>query len=258
MAHLRLLSTDFDGTLIEHPSDGKCSEAFADVLVRHRADGGLWAVNTGRGLPHAIEGVEIFSAPIEPDFLLTNEREIFHRNGAGGWVADWNWNEACRLRHEELFARAGEIFRKVGELASDSPDVTVIEEGGQPVGLVTTSEQVMQEVSDFLDREAGHLPEFHYQRNTVYLRFCHRDYHKGAALGELCRTQGIGRSEVLAAGDHFNDLSMLDGRFAAFSCCPSNAIEPVKTVVRQAGGYVASRPAANGVAEAWKHFAEGL
>jgi hydroxymethylpyrimidine pyrophosphatase-like HAD family hydrolase len=109
-------------------------------------------------------------------------------------------------------------------------------------------------VADFIGREAGHFPEFSFQRNTVYMRFCHRDYHKGAALGGLCRSLSIAREEVFAAGDHFNDLSMLDGKYAAFPCCPSNAIPEVKSVVRGAGGYVASLPAADGIAEAWTHF----
>ena len=73
MSHLRLLSTDFDGTLIEHFSDGRCTPEFAEVLLQHKKQGGVWAVNTGRGLVHAMEGVEKFQAPVQPDFLLTNE-----------------------------------------------------------------------------------------------------------------------------------------------------------------------------------------
>ncbi len=216
--------------------------------------GGLWAVNTGRGFDHALEGIGIFGAPYEPDFLLTTEREIFLRTGEGDWRPDDHWNETCRQRHQELFSRADHIFSKIHELAASSPDVTLIHEEGELVGLLTSSEAVMEEIAGFILREAADLPEFHFQRNTVYLRFCHRDYHKGAALGELCRRLAIGREEVFAGGDHFNDLSMLDGKYAAFPCCPSNAIDEVKSVVRSAGGYVASNVAADGVAEAWKFF----
>jgi HAD superfamily hydrolase (TIGR01484 family) len=254
MSTLRLLSTDFDGTLIVHPSDGRCSPAFADVLNRHREGGGIWAVNTGRGLEHALEGLRVFGAPYEPDYLLTNEREIFFRAGEGIWEPDHEWNGLCRDRHEELFLRAAEVFSTVVEMASGSPDVTLISENGTLVGLVTTSEQVMEEVAGFIDRESGHMPEFSFQRNTVYLRFCHRDYNKGSALGALSRRLSIRREEVLAAGDHFNDLSMLDGTYASFPCCPSNAIPEVRAAVQDAGGYVADLPAADGVAEAWNFF----
>jgi len=254
MSSLRLLSTDFDGTLIAHASNGRCSPAFADILNRHREAGGLWAINPGRGLEHALEGIAIFAAPYEPDYLLTNEREIFVRVGEGTWEPDQDWNARCRDRHEELFSRAGTIFSRIGELAALSPDITLIEENGELVGLLTSSEKVMDDVAGFIGREAAHLPEFGFQRNTVFMRFCHRDYHKGSALGALCRILSIPHAEVLSAGDHFNDLSMLDGTFAAFPCCPSNAIAEVKSTVRSAGGYVATLPAADGVAEAWRFF----
>ncbi len=77
---------------------------------------------------------------------------------------------------------------------------------------------------------------------------------KGASLGELCRLEGIPAAEVLAAGDHYNDLSMLDGTYAAMVACPDNAIPPVKETVRAAGGYVASKPWADGVADAMLHY----
>ncbi len=256
MSTLRLLSTDFDGTLIAHPSDGRCSDGLAEMLMRHREGGGLWALNTGRGYDHAIEGVQTFQGPYEPDFLLTNEREIHLRTGPGRWESDIDWNGLCHERHDELFSRAGSVFEKIHELASSSPDVTLIHEEGILVGLVTSSEQVMEEVAGFLDRETRHLVEFGYQRNTVYLRFCHRDYHKGAALGGLCRRLSISREEVFSAGDHFNDLSMLDGTYAASPCCPSNAIVPVKDAVRAAGGFVADFPAAAGVVQGYNHFTQ--
>ena len=254
MSHLRLLSTDFDGTLIEHPSDGRCSTAFAEVLILNQKAGGLWALNTGRSLDHAREGLALFAAPVLPNFLLTNEREIFLRTRDGAWTPHHEWNMRCQRRHAELFEEASDIIQRVCDLAARRSDITIIHENAIPVGLVTHTEAVMGEVAAFLDRESEGFPTFSYQRNTVYLRFCHLDYHKGSSLEELCRLFGIERAEVLAAGDHFNDIPMLDGRFAAFPCCPSNAIPEVRATVIAAGGHVAARPAADGIADAWHFF----
>ena len=74
------------------------------------------------------------------------------------------------------------------------------------------------------------------------------------ALEELCRLEGLPREDVFAAGDHYNDLSMLDGKYAGMPACPANAIDPVKETVRAAGGYVARARWADGVAEAMRHF----
>ena len=173
---------------------------------------------------------------------------------AGGWQPHEKWNGLCQQRHDELFIRSQDIVRRVSELAEGTPDITIIHENGRPIGLVTSTESVMAEVAGFLDREAAGVPDFSYQRNTVYLRFCHLDYHKGSSLEELCRLLGIGRTAVLAAGDHFNDIPMLDGKFAAYPCCPSNAIPEVRATVLAAGGHVAARPAADGIADAWHFF----
>ena len=69
----------------------------------------------------------------------------------------------------------------------------------------------MEFVVNEIQREAARLPDFCFQRNSIYLRFCHVDYHKGSALGELCRLEQIPADSVFAAGDPFNDISMLDG-----------------------------------------------
>lgn len=251
---MRLISTDFDGTLIGFDSDGKCSPDFAEVLEQHHRNGGMWAINTGRSLDHAMEGVERFQAPVPPDFLLTLEREIYQCTADGVWVSHGDWNENCEKHHAHLFSVAGNIFSLVKRLAREKNGIEVIYEEDVPAGLVTATEEIMDEVALALDEMIGELPKFGYQRNTVYLRFCHRDYHKGAALGELCRLENIPAEEVLAAGDHFNDLSMLDGSYARMTACPENAIDPVKKAVRESGGYVAKARCADGIAEAIRHF----
>lgn len=251
---MRLISTDFDGTLIGFDSDGKCSPAFARALESHHQSGGMWAINTGRSLDHAMEGLEKFGAPVSPDFLLTNEREIFQCTGEGVWVSHGDWNDECVRRHAHLFSIAGDLFAEVRHMAETQGGITIIYEEEVPAGLITTSEERMHEVVRELEVMIKKVPDFSFQRNTIYLRFCHRDYHKGASLGELCRLESIPPEEVMAAGDHFNDLSMLDGSYARMTACPANAIEPVKQAVRDSKGYVAEASWADGIAEAMQYF----
>jgi hydroxymethylpyrimidine pyrophosphatase-like HAD family hydrolase len=112
----------------------------------------------------------------------------------------------------------------------------------------------MEEVCAFLDAERSRVPGFYYMRNTVYARFCHEDYSKGTALGELARLVGIGVHEIFAAGDHYNDLPMLDGRHARWVACPGNAVEAVKEQVQRVGGYVAKGACSVGLLEALRVF----
>ena len=64
----------------------------------------------------------------------------------------------------------------------------------------------------------------------------------------------IPADSVFAAGDHFNDISMLDGSYAKMIACPANAIDPVKELVRCSQGYIAERCWADGIAEAVEFY----
>ena len=77
---------------------------------------------------------------------------------------------------------------------------------------------------------------------------------KGATLAELARLLDVARENIFAAGDHHNDVSMLDGRFAAMPSCPANAIAEVQLAVSNAGGYIAQKAHGAGVHEALVHF----
>jgi hydroxymethylpyrimidine pyrophosphatase-like HAD family hydrolase len=68
----------------------------------------------------------------------------------------------------------------------------------------------------------------------------------------------IPREQIFTAGDHHNDISMLDGQFAKYPACPANAIPEAKEAVRRAGGYVASKAYGAGVHEALLHFGESF
>src|SRR5437764_15066218 len=94
-------------------------------------------------------------------------------------------------------------------------------------GLAAENEDEIEHIAKFIEEaRAGH-PKFDYQRNGIYLRFCHTDYHKGAALAELARLIGVSSDNIFAAGDHHNDISMLNGKVATKPSCPAKEITEV-------------------------------
>jgi hydroxymethylpyrimidine pyrophosphatase-like HAD family hydrolase len=122
------------------------------------------------------------------------------------------------------------------------------------VGLATETDEQMDRVCEFLDRERTRVPGFQFMRNTIYVRFCHEAYSKGTALGELARLTAIPVDQIFAAGDHYNDIPMLDGRHARWVACPANAVEAVKLTVERANGYVARGDCGQGVLDALRYF----
>ncbi|MFM7606874.1 MAG: HAD family hydrolase, partial [Prosthecobacter sp.] len=85
----------------------------------------------------------------------------------------------------------------------------------------------------------------------------HASYSKGTALSELARLLGLTSAQCFAAGDNYNDLSMLDRRHARMFACPGNALDPIKQRVRDRGGFVATQPASEGMMEALTHYFGG-
>jgi hydroxymethylpyrimidine pyrophosphatase-like HAD family hydrolase len=138
-------------------------------------------------------------------------------------------------RHAELFRRTDDLFAKIRAHTAEHPGMNLVEENDEPAGVITSDEKAMAEFVAFLESELA-------------------PHHKGSALAELTRLIGLTRADVFAAGDHFNDIPMLDGLHAAHACCPSNAIPEVREIVLRSNGHIATKRAADGVAEAWHFF----
>jgi len=255
---IRLLSTDFDGTVVNHDTQPPVDPEFFRMVAELRAQGAVWAVNTGRVLWHIEEGLRELKFPFEPDYVLTSEREVFHRAPDGRWQDYGDWNKRCAEAHDILFAKASTLLADIEKFLANHPAAHPIYEGERLIGLATETDDDMEGVVEFLTRECVRVPGFQFMRNTIYVRFCHEAYSKGTALGELARLTGISRDEIFAAGDHYNDLPMLDGRHAAMPACPGNAVEAVKRTVREAGGFVAEGACSVGLVEALRHFGAGV
>ncbi len=253
---IRLLSTDFDGTLVAHDTDPVLDPDCMKLIGELQNAGALWAINTGRSVQLLETGLIDFEFPVHPDFILTSERDIFRpaSNGGEKWEPFGDWNSRVARDHAELFASASSVLAEVLDFVSHKTRARVLYDRSAVEGLIASDEGEMDRIVRFIDEARAAHDKFYYQRNTVYLRFCHADYHKGAALAELARLIEIPREETFAAGDHYNDISMLDGRYAKFPACPANAIPEVKEAVRDAGGYVAEKNCGAGVDEALRFF----
>jgi HAD superfamily hydrolase (TIGR01484 family) len=251
---IKLLSLDFDGTLVNHDRQPAVSPRLFELLSELREKGVAWAVNTGRAMHHIVEGLEEYGFPIQPDFVVTSERDIFRpKPGGGGWEDFGDWNERGIRAHNELYEAAKPLIDEIHFYIKNNTKALPINELSG-IGIVASDEKEMEQIARFIDTLRPRLPAFQYQRNTRYMRFCHSDYSKGTALGELSRLLGVSREGIFAAGDHYNDISMLDGQFARWAACPANSAEAVKETVRNAKGYVANASFSDGVVEALRFF----
>ena len=252
---IKLLSIDFDGTLVSRVSEPVLDPRCMEMIRELQNVGALWAINTGRSVDLLESGLVDFAFPIRPDFILTTERDVFRPGQNGGkWEPFGDWNERCARDHAELFSSADSVLAEVVDFVTQQTKARLIYNSEGLEGLVAQNDEEMARITEFIKQARGGHPKLDYQRNTVWLRFCHTDYHKGAALAELARLLEISRENIFAAGDHHNDISMLDGKVAGMPSCPANAIPEVQDAVRNAGGYIAQKDHGAGVHEALIYF----
>src|SRR5260370_13592197 len=239
---IQLVSIDLDGTLVSRVGEPVLNTQCMKLIRELQNAGTMWAINTGRSVGLLESGLADFSFPIRPDFILTTERDVF-RPGQNGdkWEPFGDWNERCAHDHAELFSSAQSVLAEVIDFVMKKTKARLIYHSEGLEGLVAENDEEMERITEFIEQARAAHPNLDYQLNTVYLRFCHADYHKGAALAELARLLKVPRENIFASGDHHNDISMLDGKVAAMPSCPANAIQEVQDAVRNAGGYISHK-----------------
>lgn len=245
---LKLISTDFDGTLFaefEMPPIPKSIEA---MIADLQSQGVKWVINTGRDMSSLMESLARARVSIQPDYLVLVEREIYEHNGIR-YVGLTDWNSACTRDHAELFTRVRPDVPMLNDWVKARFRATVYEDAYSPFCLIAGNNGDADAIHAYLDEYCREIPNLVVVRNDVYARFSHAGYNKGTALQELCRRLGLRAENVFAAGDHLNDLPMLTRDCARWLVAPANAVEPVKSALQREDGYVSERFQGEGVAD---------
>ncbi|MGI8965895.1 MAG: HAD family hydrolase, partial [Limisphaerales bacterium] len=131
---------------------------------------------------------------------------------------------------------------------------TLYEDIYSPFCLIAEKNSDADTIHEFLNQYCKTIPHLSVVRNDVYARFSHAAYNKGTALQELARRLGIHAENILAAGDHWNDLPMMLQQHAKYLVAPANAVEPVKLAVRNQNGFVSELKCGHGIADGLEFF----
>ena len=227
-----------------------------DIIEQMRDAGWVWGINTGRSQMQTTTGFMESKFPFLPDFLIAREREIYTPGQFGRWVSVKEWNTRSEKDHKKMFRKSKRALKEIRAHVESETQAEWISEEGDPAGVVATSVEEMAEIISMVDPYVADSKILGYLRNTIYMRFSHRDYHKGTSLAEVARRCGVEKEQVFAIGDGHNDLDMLDRTIADMIACPANADDEVKQHITANGGYVSKQSASNGVVEALAHFFE--
>ncbi|MBA2432340.1 MAG: hypothetical protein H0V56_09510, partial [Chthoniobacterales bacterium] len=136
-ADIRLLSTDFDGTLVEHARDPVFDRRCMALIAQLQKSGVVWAINTGRSVDLLESGLTDFEFPVRPDYILTSERDVFRPCTNGGkWEAYGDWNDRVAREHAELFTSAASVLDDVLNFVNQKTRARVIHDHRGVEGLI--------------------------------------------------------------------------------------------------------------------------
>ena len=274
---IRLIGIDVDGTLLD--SQGAIPQANRDAIHEAVAAGIQVALVTGRSYPfarpvadplppgitlivssgaveRAMDGSTLARRLLDRDVarvVLGGTRPyrdaaavIFDRDVAGQFVYEsMDWEHPGRKnywsRNQSLLARTSPL-----EDALTEDPIQVMFNGGA---------DAMRALSDQLRGQAGGAFA------VTLTEYVHRDFSlvditapaatKGQALTWRAAQLGISRDQIMAVGDNFNDLDMLEA--VGYPIVMGNAVEPLK----HRGWHVTGHQDEAGLAQAIRRFAFG-
>jgi HAD superfamily hydrolase (TIGR01484 family) len=242
----KIISTDFDGTLHTEREDPPIPTQLQTLLGSLQSQGVTWVINTGRDLSSLMETLGHAKPSTWPDYVVAVEREIYRREN-GAYLELEDWNRSCTLAHEKVFVELRRDAPRLAQWVDARFEAAVYEDPYSPFCLIARNAADAEAIHEYLNEYCAKIPNLAVVRNDIYARFCHTSFNKGSALAEIGRQIGVGPDQIVAAGDHLNDLPMLSKDYARWLIAPSNSVEMVKKAVRSREGYVSDLPHGHGL-----------
>ncbi len=250
-----ILSFDFDGTLHNPGEDPPVPLEFFDLIQTLRVQQSvIWGINTGRSLSQMIEGFTESRFPFLPDWVVARECEIYTPGVSGRWLPHTSWNSRCETEIHGLFKRANKLLAHLRREVESHTGAKWQELNGEIAGIISQSDEEMDWIVNHIQPLVADEPHLFWQRNSIYLRFGHRDFHKGSSLSEVAGQYGLTAAHCFAIGDGQNDFEMLDPAHAARIACPANAVPSIKEKIAASGGLITRAAHGYGAIEALHHY----
>ena len=205
-------------------------------------------------MPQVMEGFIESQFPFLPDWVIAREREIYFPNEFGRFLPHKEWNKRCEKNIHKLFRKSKKALKAIRKEVEEHTGAQYIEVDGDPAGLISRTEEEMEWIIERIEPIVATVPNLGWQRNSIYLRFGHKNYQKGTTLSEVANFFNLDTASTFAAGDSHNDVEMLSKEHSAYAACPANAVNAIKDLITSRDSLVTSSAHGHGVVEALEHF----
>ncbi len=235
----RLIALDVDGTLLndEHQLTDGTKEA---VRLAHKA-GATIVLCTGRGPSNSFYLMEelgfqgVLIAHNGAATVMSEDKRLihsfaYHMHDLAGLVEycrstgiHYDANTAFEMYIDRITPREQDMYVKYGIRPNRVEDVVKLQEPVQKFTMFGTMEQ--------MDRLEAEWPQIGCEMSPIrsgdfFVDVMHPEATKGNALKKLAESLAVPREQVLAAGNYYNDIAMLE--FAGLGIAVANSPDKVK------------------------------
>ena len=252
---IKMIAMDYDWTLLDYSGqESIIGRETIDLINRFTNGGGYAGIVSGRQYWDFYYDFKRMGLPWSehfPNFIIGREAYIYEVNGL-------NYTEAAehnRLMHKKITALTRKMTAYMEEIfamyeASNIRVTNFYVYGDFAVEIHTEKEdaqKAMELLSEFV--RVRKIEDATVHRNGVMVTVYSKSAGKGNALLAAAKHFGVQPYEVLAIGDSYNDISMIDGKLGFVGACVGNAEEEIKNIVKTGGGYIGNETAYKGVAD---------
>jgi hypothetical protein len=262
----KLMAVDIDGTLLNN--QGHITEATRNAIRLGVESGLIFTISTGR----PIQGVEHFNEALGLDLpyityngsmvVMGKSRDVLYEQKMdptdaksiyglgveyGATVIVWAHNVLyVNMLNEDaiLYSKAA----RQPALLMGEPEA-VMESGVSKILWIDTVPNIDRDLKEVGGRLSGNVN--YHTSNPIYLEFVDKKASKAIAMEKLGEHFGIRREEMIAVGDGFNDLSMIE--YAGLGVAMANAVDEIKNKA----DYVTLSNEEDGVAHVIRKFVLG-
>ena len=237
----KLMAVDIDGTLLN--SEGNLTDETRKAIAAGVEKGLIFTISTGRPL----QGVEHLNRSLNLDLpyityngamvIMGKSKEILYEQKLSSEDANrivelakkYNTTFVIWAENKLFVSEVNERVLKYKEISKVEPIVVndlqeLLKNGATKIlwyDEIDKIEQYQSRVGEYLNDSVN----FHTSR-PMFLEFVDKKASKAIAMEKLGEHFGIKRSEMIAVGDGYNDLSMIE--YAGLGVAMANSKDPIK------------------------------
>ncbi|PKM76996.1 MAG: Cof-type HAD-IIB family hydrolase [Firmicutes bacterium HGW-Firmicutes-15] len=262
---IKLVALDLDDTLLD--TGLKISEDCVRTIQEVRKRGVRVTISTGRmyrsALPYAqqleidvplityqgawvknsLSGEVLYCKPVPRKLAI----EVIKYFKVAGVHCHSYYNDQLVM---ESLSEEGRFYSQLAGVEAVLVDDLIAQlDTGEAMKIMAISYDEKQLLDIERNLKLNYGDNLHITRSKPYfLEVMHREANKAKALEVIARHFGIGRQEVMAVGDSYNDIEMIE--WAGLGVAMGNAFQSVKEIA----DFVTASNEEEGVAEALRRF----